>query len=142
MAIRHAMHLLSGLALAIVGASSALADTALLCADVDKLPTQEGARMSEDAFEAAAGLDAAGKLQDYLNQDTVSYDFGQVVNSVVVKGAILRLQALNAQAALDLERAKLAAGGSTQQIVDKVAIETKKQRDAYCDFMKDAVIAE
>ena len=130
--------------LAFVGLLASLGSAAAadLCPDVDRTPPSEGTRMSEETFEVPAGLDAVDKLQAYLNQDMIAYDFGQVVNSVVVKGVILRQQALASQTALELAKAKLAAGTASADDVAKADASAKTGLDAFCAFMANAVVAE
>ena len=98
-----------------------------LCPEPDKAAPAEGTRMTEDTFEAPAGLDAADKLQAFLNQENLTYDFAQVVNSFVAKGVILRQQALMGRATVELAKAEA---------------EAKKGLDAFCAFMVNAVVAE
>jgi len=123
-----------------VGVATAAAED--LCPDVDKTPPTEGSRMTEDVFEVPAGLDAADKLQAYLNQEKIPYDFSQVVNAFVTKGVILRLQALAARTALDLAKTRQAAGSANTGDLDKAAAEAKKGLEAFCTFMVNAVVAE
>lgn len=127
------------LALAMViglGVGAAAAET--LCPEPDKAAPSEGTRMTEDTFEAPAGLDAADKLQAYLNQENLTYDFGQVVNSFVAKGVILRQQALMGRTAVELAKAKQAKPDD----IAKAEAEAKKGLDAFCAFMVNAVVAE
>ena len=113
-----------------------------LCPDAAKLPTQEGTRMTEDSFEVPAGLDAAEKLVGFLNKAQLSYEFEQVVNAFVVKGVILRQQALAAGTALELARLKQQAGSANKVDADKAELAAKKSLEAFCAFMADAVVAE
>jgi hypothetical protein len=131
--------LLTALILAASGIP-AVADN--LCSEVDSKPTAEGTRMPEDTFEVPAGLDAADKLQAYLNQEKIEYDFGQVINSFVAKGVILRQQALAASTSLELAEAKQAAGKANADDVAKAEAEAKKGLEAFCGFMVNAVVAE
>jgi len=117
-------------------ASGAAAEN--LCPEPDKAAPAEGTRMTEDIFEVPAGLDAADKLQAYLNQENLTYDFGQVVNSFVAKGVILRQQALMGRTAVELAKAKQAK----PEDVAKADAEAKKGLDAFCAFMVNAVVAE
>ena len=134
------MRLLLSMLLVLVCCGQAAAQD--LCPDVDKQPTTEGKRMSEDTFEVPTGLDAADKLQGYLNQDTIAYDFAEVVNSAVVKGVILREQALATRTAADLAKAQQAGGKASADDVAKADAEAKKGLDAFCAFMANAVVAE
>jgi len=109
-----------------------------LCPEPDKAAPAEGTRMTEDIFEVPAGLDAADKLQAFLNQENLTYDFGQVVNSFVAKGVILRQQALMGRTAVELAKAKQAKPDD----VAKAEAEAKKGLDAFCAFMVNAVVAE
>jgi len=98
--------------------------------------------MPEDTFEVPAGLDAADKLQAYLNQEKITYDFSEVINSFVTKGVILRQQAMAARTALELAKAKQTAGSATNDDVAKAETEAIKGLDAFCGFMVNAVVAE
>lgn len=118
------------------------ATAADLCPDIAKTPPPEGTRMPEDSFEVPAGLDAADKLQAYLNQETITYDFNQVVNSFVAKGAILRQQAIAARTFLELAKSRKAAGAAQAEDVSKAEADAKKALDAFCGFMANAVVAE
>ena len=94
--------------------------------------------MSEDTFEVPTGLDAADKLQAYLNQEKIAYDFSQVVNSVVAKGVILRQQAMAARTSLELAKAK----NVPKDALDKAEGAAKQGLEAFCAFMVTAVVAE
>ena len=109
-----------------------------LCPDIDKVKPPEGTRMSEDTFEVPAGLDAADKLQAYLNQEKIDYDFSEVVNSFVTKGVILRQQAIAARVALELAKAK----NVSKDDMDKADAGAKRGLEAFCGFMVNAVVAE
>lgn len=111
-----------------------------LCPEADKKAPAEGTRMTEDTFEVPAGLDATDKLQAYLNQETITYDFGQVVNSFVAKGVILRQQALATRTTLELAKARQAAGAAGD--LTKADSDAKKALEAFCNFMINAVVAE
>lgn len=113
-----------------------------LCPDVSKLSVAEGTRMTEDTFEVPAGLDAADKLTEFLNKETLSYDFNQVVNSFVAKGVILRQQAVGARVALELAKAKLSAGSVSKDDVSKADATASKALESFCGFMVNAVVAE
>ena len=117
-------------------ASGAAAET--LCPESDKTAPAEGTRMTEDTFEVPAGLDAADKLQAFLNQENLTYDFAQVVNSFVAKGVILRQQALMGRATVELAKARQAK----PEDLAKAEAEAKKGLDAFCAFMINAVVAE
>ena len=109
-----------------------------LCPDVDKQPTAEGVRMQEDTFEVKDGVDATEELQTYLNKDTIAYDFNQVVNTVIIRGVILRQQALATRTALSLAKASAAKPDD----VTKAEADAKTALDAFCTFMVSAVVAE
>ena len=94
--------------------------------------------MTEDTFEVPAGLDAADKLQAYLNQEKIAYDFSQVVNSFVAKGVILRQQALATRTALELAKARNAG----KDEMDKAEAAARQGLEAFCGFMVNAVVAE
>ncbi len=113
-----------------------------LCPDAAKLPTQEGTRMTEDTFEVPSGLDAADKLIGFLNKEHLAYEFEQVVNSFVVKGVMLRQQALTARTELELAKLKLPTGSAAKTEVDKAEAAAKKSLGKFCAFMVDAVVAE
>ena len=127
--------LLIGFALVASLGSAAAED---LCPEVARQPVAEGTRMTEDTFEVPAGLDAADKLQAYLNQEKLDYDFNQVLNSVVAKGVILRQQALVARTALELVKARNAG----KDEVDKAEVAARKGLEAFCAFMVNAVVAD
>jgi hypothetical protein len=129
----------SRLALAMVfGLGACAADAENLCPAPDNSAPAEGTRMTEDTFEAPAGLDAADKLQTYLNQENLTYDFGQVVNSFVAKGVILRQQALMGRTAVELAKARQAK----PEDIAKAEAEAKRNLEAFCAFMVNAVVAE
>ena len=113
-----------------------------LCPEVAKQPVTEGTRMPEETFEVPAGLDAAGKLSEFLNSETLTYDFKQVVNAFVTKGVILRQQALGARVALELASAKQKNGTASAADVDKARAAAGKAMESFCAFMQDAVVAE
>ena len=124
-------------AVAAVGLSgTAMAEE--LCPDVSKQPVQEGTRMSEETFEVPSGLDAAGKLSEFLNKETLTYDFSQVINAFVTKGVILRQQALGTRGALELAKAKQ----QSKDDIEKAEATAKKALDTFCAFMVTAVVAE
>lgn len=109
-----------------------------ICPDVNKQPVQEGTRMSEETFEVPSGLDAADKLSEFLNKETLTYDFSQVVNAFVTKGVILRQQAFGARGALELAKAKQ----QSKDDVEKAEATAKKALETFCAFMVIAVVAE
>ena len=123
-------------------ASIAAGNAEDLCPDIDKQPVQQGSRILEETLEVPAGLDAADKLSEFLNKQALTYDFGQVVNAFVIKGVILRQQALGGRLALDLAKARQQAGAMTSGDVAKAEIAAKKGLDAFCGYMLIAVIAE
>jgi hypothetical protein len=119
---------------------AAVAD--VLCPEVAKTPVQEGTRLPEEAFEVPAGLDAADKLVASLNKAKLSYQFEQVVDAFVIKGALLRQQALASQTTWELLALKSQTGAASKSDADKAAAVAKKSLDAFCAFMADAVVAE
>ena len=130
---------LAAAALACIG-TTALADD--LCPDVAKRPVSEGTRMTEDTFEVPAGLDAADKLMTSLDKAKISYEFEQVVDAFVVKGVILRQQALAARTSRELSELKLKTGAATKAEADMAAAGAAKALEKFCTFMLDAVVAE
>ena len=128
-------------AVATVGLSSA-AMAEELCPDVNKQPVQDGTRMSEETFEVPSGLDAADKLTEFLNKETLTYDFSQVINAFVTKGVILRQQALGTRVALELAKMRAPANPTSKVDVTAAEVSAKKALDTFCAFMVTAVVAE
>ena len=113
-----------------------------LCPQTDAIAVTEGTRLSESTFEVQLALDAADKLFDYLNKTSISYDFDQALNALVIKGALLRQQAMLATMALELARLKPADGATDKSAVDLAEIEVNRTLRDFCQFMAGAVVAK